>query len=179
MVRPGSPTDKKLPRLLVPAACCGSTDVCSRADAHRKWRPFWGCSSRVLSQLSEHLFNCSVELRVLALGDGSGVLFDLDVWRYTHVFDDPAILGENGQIGRGHASSIHQDRKTENSDQAAPGSFTDELSQAEFVEHPRQKVAARSGRLVDDHDFGTENGRVRGTNRLPMAGCPVADERLA
>ena len=42
-----------------------------------------------------------------------------------------------------------------------------------------KQVAARAGRLVDDHHLGAEDRRVRRADRLAVAGRPVADQRPA
>ena len=49
----------------------------------------------------------------------------------------------------------------------------------EFAEHPGQKVASGASRLVNNHDFGTEDGSIRSANRLAKASRPVTHQRSA
>jgi hypothetical protein len=35
-----------------------------------------------------------------------GRLFDLDIGRHTHVLDDKAVLGPDGQVGRRHVTPV-------------------------------------------------------------------------
>ena len=51
--------------------------------------------------------------------------------------------------------------------------------EVELAEHPGQEVAARAGRLVDDHDLGAEDRGAGRADRLAVAGGPVADQRPA
>ena len=74
------------------------------------------------------------------------VLLDVDVGRNAHVLDDPAVLGEDRQVGRGHDAAVHQDGEAEDADQPAPGPLADQLAEAELAEHPGQQVAAGARR---------------------------------
>ena len=140
------------------------------ADGER--RPGRRLGRRVLGQLLQHDLDGLVELRVLARGHGGRVLLDVDIGRDAHVLDDPAVLGEDGQVGRRDAAAIHQGREAEDADQAAPGPLADQLAQAELAEHPRQQVAARAGRLVDDHDLGAEDHRIGRSEWSRRTGSP-------
>src|SRR2546421_5241176 len=96
-------------------------------------------SWRALLQLVHHDLNCLLQLWVMAVDDLRRCLFDFDVWRHTDVFYYPAFLRcPDGKVRRREVAAIHQDRKTQNANQPAPGAFTDELTHAEFAPHPRQ-----------------------------------------
>ena len=106
-------------------------------------------------------------------------LLHLDVRRHALVLDDPAVLGPDGEVGRRHRAAVHQDREAEDADQAAPGALADQRAELELAEHPGQEVAARAGRLVDEHDLRPVDGRARRLEVRAVAHRPVAHDRPA
>ena len=76
-------------------------------------------------------------------------------------------------------AAVHQRRKSEDADQAAPGAFADQRAELQLAEHPRQQVAAGAGGLVDHHHLRALNRRQRRLQVGAVAHGPVADHRTA
>ena len=149
------------------------------ADADGVGGAFGRRGGRVLFEGFEDDFDRLVELRVVAGGDGGGVLLDFDVGGDAFVLDDPAVLGEDRQVGAVTAAAVHQHREPEDADQAPPGPLADQRAELELAEHPGEQVAAGAGGLVDDHHLGAGDRRVGRAQRLAVAGRPVADHGTA
>ena len=79
-------------------------------------------------------------------------MLDFDIGRHAFVFHAPAVFARpERQVRRRDGAAIHQHGKAEDAHQAAPRRLADQRAHVVFAEHPRQQVAARAGRLVDQH----------------------------
>ena len=122
--------------------------------------------------------NGALELGVAAGDDVGRRLLDLHVGRHALVLDDEAFARPDAEVRRGDLAAVHQHRKSEDADQAAPRPRADQRSELQFAEHPRQEVAAGAGGLVDDHHLRPLNGRARRLHVGAVAHRPVGDHRL-
>src|SRR5262249_20442498 len=80
------------------------------------------------------------------------------------------------QIGCGDAAAIDRWRKAKRSYQASPRPRPHERTNLPQVEHKRQGVTARTGRLVDDHHLWAVNSRDGRGSRLAVALREVAHQ---
>ena len=76
------------------------------------------------------------------------------------------------EVGGRHDAAIHEHREPQDADQSAPRPLADQLTHAEFAEHPRQQVAAGACCFVDDHHLGAQDGRVLACGSFRRAGWP-------
>ena len=106
-------------------------------------------------------------------------LVDIDVGWHPLILDDPSVLGPDGQIGSGDEAAVHQLRKSEDSDQAAPGAPAHQGAHLELMEHPGEQIAAGAGGLVDDHDLRPLDGCQRSLEIAAVSHGPVTDHRTA
>src|SRR6185295_11568698 len=128
----------------------------------------------ILLQLIHNDLNRFLQLRVMSIDDIGGHLLDFDVRSDADVLDYPSFLrSPYRKVGRGHPSSIHQHRKAENADQSAPGALADKLAQTKLAPHPWQIVAARAGRLINNHHLWTLYRRGRVFDIRAVAHRPV------
>src|SRR6185312_10557055 len=63
-----------------------------------------------------------------------------------------------------NAAAIHQLRIATDANEPAPGALAHQRADVVHLEVPRQRIAARAGELIDDHDLGPEN-RLRRHHR--------------
>ncbi len=95
----------------------------------------------------------------MALAHEFGVLINFDVGRDAVIFDFPITTESiESPTGCGDMPTIEKRRIAADANESAPSFHTDERAEAGFTEIPRHGVAARAGKLIDDHDFGSEDG---------------------
>src|SRR4051794_37839161 len=76
----------------------------------------------------------------------------LDVRRHAAVLNLPfAIESVNGSVRGTNVSAVHQRRDTRSRDQAAPGPLSYQRANVQLFKEPRHRVAARTGKLIDQH----------------------------
>src|SRR5208283_4994794 len=75
-----------------------------------------------------------------------------------------------GPPRRHDRAAIHQDRISAYADQTAPGLRADEWTDFQFAEVPRQRVAARTGKFIDEHHLRPVNAEWLG-NVVALSGC--------
>ncbi len=131
---------------------------------------------RVLPHLIEHDLDGLVELGVSPVGHERRVVDHLDVRIDAVALDAPRpVLVVEREARHAHVTAVDQRRVPRQTDQTAPGPRADERADAPLPEPERERVAARTGGLVDEHALGTvvANPRFRLTF-VDLAHGPVA-----
>ena len=94
---------------------------------------------RTLPELVQHPGDRPLELGIVPVDDVLRGLLHRHIGRNPDVLNYIAgVGGPNRQIGCGDTAAIHQDRRSENPDQAAPRSLADQRPDLLMMEHPRE-----------------------------------------
>src|SRR5258707_4671027 len=134
----------------------------------------------MLLELLHHYGDGTFQLRVMSRGDVLRQLFDRYIGRNTMAFNFPIPLKTIDGITRcGHEAAVDQSRITADAHQATPGARAHQGAEARLTKVPGHGVAARPGRLVDDHRFGAEDGSLRIVDRCAITFDGIAQMLLA
>src|SRR5580658_2278623 len=113
----------------------------------------------MLLQLLHDHFDCSLELRVVALPPGSGFEIDFNIRRDAVVFDLPvAVEAVDSRSWRGNVPAVDQFRIAADSDESSPSLLAHQWTEPGLAEVPRQRVATGTGHFVDHHHLGAVDG---------------------
>src|SRR6185369_12216744 len=115
------------------------------------WRGPRDASHRILFKQSQTFLHRSLELRIMPFIHVRRRVVNLDIRRDADILHVPlAFQIIESEIWGGDATTIDCCWKTEGADQPAPSARSDKWSNLAHSKHVRQRVAARSRRLVDD-----------------------------
>src|SRR5215813_4925881 len=85
----------------------------------------------------------ALELWVMSGDYLSGPVLNVDIGRYTFIFNGPAVVTRKESAARrNRGTAIDEDRRICRMDQATPGAFTHQQSNLSIVEHIGHEVAA-------------------------------------
>src|SRR6188768_641741 len=153
-----------------------SASSISRFFSHTvdRGRPFQTRRRVLLKQLYP-FGNRSFELRIAPFDHIGRRVFNLDVRRDADIFDIPLPLQViECQARRGDTTAVYCRRSAKCTDQSTPRACSNQRPEFAKVKHIRESVAARSGRLINDHHLRTEYPRQWRGRRLAVTQGEIA-----
>src|SRR5258707_12458684 len=134
----------------------------------------------MLLELLHHDGDGTLQLRVMSRSDILRQLFDRYIGRNTMAFNFPIPLETIDRITRrGHEAPVDESRVTADAHEASPRARAHQGAEARLAKVPGHGVAARTGRLVDNHRFGAEDGSLRIVDRWAITFDGIAQMLLA
>jgi len=121
--------------------------------------------------------NSFFQLRIVTIDNHFRNIVDFDIGGDADVFDIPLALEvDEGDLGDGDGTAVHERDITRNADQSAPGTGSDEWSQAQFAEIVGEGIAARSGEFIDKAYQVTVNGGYGSQADAHVSSGPEAEQ---